>query len=128
SEAGIKLAFASTTSAENIQAIGAALGDASPYTHFAVMTHSDTVQNRKPAPDVYLHVLEQLNISADRAIAIEDTHESMMSAVNAGIACVATPGDYVRNQDFSEAVAIADPGQIADVEWLRSLIATPTPA
>jgi hypothetical protein len=49
----------------------------------------------------------------------------MLAAVNAGVACVVPPGAYVTSQDFSEATAVAAPGQIADLDWLRSLLPTP---
>lgn len=123
---GIKLAFASTTSQENIDAIDNALGQQSPFQHFAITTNRSTVQNGKPAPDVYDYVLQQLGAPANAALAIEDTADSLQSAVSAGVACVATPGDYVQAQDFSAAVAVAQPGQIADLDWLHSLIAEPS--
>lgn len=122
---GIRLAFASTTLADNINAIDAALGDASPYPHFEVITNKATVANGKPAPDVYQHVLAEMKLAPAAVLAIEDTRESLLAAVAADIACVVTPGAYVTSQDFSEAVAVAAPGKIADLDWLRSLLPAP---
>ncbi len=118
----VAVAFASTTSQENINAIDAALGEASPFPKFAVSTHAETVSNKKPAPDVYVYVLNQLGIKTATAIAIEDTAESLSSAQTAGLTCVATPGAYAEDQDFSVAAAVAAPGQIGDLAWLRSLV------
>jgi HAD superfamily hydrolase (TIGR01509 family) len=119
---GITLASASTTSADNIQAIKHALGDESPFETFTVVTSAETVKNKKPAPDVFLYVLSTLSLNAAEAIAIEDTESSLASAVEAGIACVVTPGAYVQNQDFSRALAVAREGQIGDLAWLKSLL------
>ena len=119
---GIALASASTTSAENIQAIEHALGDESPFEKFTVVTSAETVQTKKPAPDVYLYVLSTLNVNAAETIAIEDTESSLASAVEAGIVCVVTPGAYVQNQDFSRAFAVARDEQISDLAWLKSLL------
>jgi HAD superfamily hydrolase (TIGR01509 family) len=118
----IRLAFASTTSAENIRAINHALGQESPLGKFTVVTSAEMIRNTKPAPDVYVHVLNKMRVSAAETIAIEDTESSLASAVAAGIACVVTPGAYVQNQDFSKAVALAEEEQISDLSWIKSFL------
>lgn len=123
--AGVRLAFASTTLASNIDAIDAALGASSPLPHFEVVTNKTTVAQGKPAPDVYQHVLATLKLAPADVLAIEDTRMSMLAAVNAGVACVVTPGAYVTGQDFTEAVAVAAAGEIADLAWLRGLVPAP---
>jgi HAD superfamily hydrolase (TIGR01509 family) len=123
--AGVRLAFVSTTGMDNITAIDTALGEDSPFSHFEVVTHKATVAEGKPAPDVYTHVLAEMGLSPTEVLAIEDTRDSMLSAVNAGVACVVTPGAYVTDQDFSEATAVAAPGQISNLGWLRSLCPAP---
>jgi len=123
---GIKLAFASTTPQKNIEAIAIALGNRSPYRYFNLITNADTVKNRKPAPDVYLHVLNLLELAKDEVIAIENTQSNVRAAILAGIRCVATPGENVQHQDFSTAVAVAKPAQIANLDWMRSLLSKPS--
>lgn len=125
-DAGIQLAFATTTTPENVASIDAALGEASPFAQFAVITNKGTVANGKPAPDVYEYVLGELGVKGGAALAIEDTAKSVEAAASAGVVCVATPGDYIIDQDLSGAVAVAESGQIADLAWLRSLLKEPT--
>ena len=119
---GITLGFVSATSIANIEAIGQALGDNSPYDDFAIVTNATTVDERKPAPDVYEYALNELRANASETIAIEDTASSLSAASAAGITTVATPGEYAQEQDFSRADAVAEQGQIADLDWLRSVL------
>ena len=54
------------------------------------------VDNGKPAPDVYLHALKLMDRTADRAIAIEDTHTGYMSATSAGL-CTLLVNPHIQN-------------------------------
>lgn len=54
---------------------------------FQVIISGEDVENNKPAPDCYLHALNQLGILANQAIAIEDSELGVGAAVNAGIYC-----------------------------------------
>ncbi len=123
-ENGIKVAFVSTTSQANIQAIHDALDTPKIWDQFTLTTNSNTVEPQKPDPAVYQYVLNTLNVSKDEIIAIEDTHQSMMSPINAGITTIVTPGDYVQDQDFSQAAAIATPAQLSGLNWIKSLLVT----
>jgi len=101
--AGLCLAIATTTSPANIHALlHASLAPDAP-DWFEVIGAGDIVQNKKPAPDIYLWVLARLGLPATRCLAIEDSENGLQSALGAGLRCLVTPGEYSRNQDFAGA-------------------------
>ena len=73
------------------------------YELFDCVITKDDVQNPKPAGDPYLLALSILGISADQAIAVEDTHTGIMAATNAGVAVVAIPNRHTLSHDLSLA-------------------------
>ena len=82
---GIKTAIASTASACNVKAILEHFRK----THlFDVVLTGEDVEHGKPDPDVYLKALEKLNVSAEDAIAFEDTPIGMLAAERAKINCI----------------------------------------
>ncbi|KIC50971.1 HAD-IA family hydrolase [Tateyamaria sp. ANG-S1] len=70
----------------------------------------------KPAPDIYNEALRQLGVTANAALAIEDTPESAQAAVAAGIRTLAYPGAQARSRSFGDAVEVMD---IPHVSLLR---------
>ena len=64
------------------------------------------VKNTKPAPDVYLAALAQIQTSAANTIAIEDTEHGIQAARSAGLKTVATPSEYTQDCVFAEATLI----------------------
>jgi HAD superfamily hydrolase (TIGR01509 family) len=74
---------------------------------FELTLSADEVANGKPAPDVYLEVCRRLDISPEKAIALEDSLTGVRSAVAAGITTIAVPehnkkefaiADYIVNE------------------------------
>ncbi|GAB2537615.1 hypothetical protein GCM10027167_47820 [Nocardia heshunensis] len=57
----------------------------------------------KPAPDGYLKALAALGLTADRAIAFEDSARGVEAACNAGLRCVAVPNRVTMHNDFTHA-------------------------
>lgn len=105
---GYRLAIATTTTPANVHALlGATLGD-DWHTLFEVICAGDSVPSKKPAPDVYLRVLEELGIPAANCIAIEDSRNGLLSAHRAGIKTIVTPGIYTRHEHFDEAALVID--------------------
>jgi HAD superfamily hydrolase (TIGR01509 family) len=68
----------------------------------------DMVQNKKPAPDVYLLAVETLNLDKARCIIIEDSAIGLGAAKAAGITCIVTKSTYTAGEDFSGADMIVD--------------------
>ena len=108
-QASIQVAFCTSTSIENVNGIGAALSGLLPFERFATIVTSKKIERPKPAPDAYRYCLQQLGLTADEAIAIEDTPVSLTAAKTAGITTIATPGATTSDQDFGAAdLVVAD--------------------
>jgi HAD superfamily hydrolase (TIGR01509 family) len=63
----------------------------------------DDVTNAKPAPDLYLAVLDCLGVSPSEALAIEDSPNGVIAATRAGMRCVAIPNTITARLDLSAA-------------------------
>ena len=113
---GLKIAFASTTSPENIAAMFAATAPALTAVDFDLVLSGDDVTAIKPAPDIYLRALERLGIAADEAIAIEDTATSMAAPLAAHIPTVIVPGVIAQLQDFGQTPVLQSLGTLAALD------------
>lgn len=98
---GIRLAVATTTTRSNVDALLLAAG-IDP-GRFETMVCGDAVPNKKPAPDVYLAVLDALGLAPEACLAFEDSWNGLTSAKGAGLRCVVTPAFYTEDEDFSAA-------------------------
>jgi beta-phosphoglucomutase-like phosphatase (HAD superfamily) len=63
----------------------------------------DDVPHAKPAPDLYIAVLECLAVPASEAVAIEDSPNGVIAAKSAGMRCVAIPNTITAGLDLSHA-------------------------
>ena len=91
--ANIRLAIATTSQRANVEAlIENQLGCMSKW--FEVVIAGDEVANKKPAADVYIKVLEALQLSPKDCIAIEDSHNGLLSATTAQIPTLITRSLY----------------------------------
>ncbi|MFN8187278.1 MAG: HAD family phosphatase [Gaiellales bacterium] len=73
---------------------------------FRVVVSSEEVARGKPAPDVYLEAVGRLGVEASRAVAIEDSHNGILSAHAAGMRVIAVPNPHFPPR--AEALAAAD--------------------
>ena len=102
----VKLAIATTTTMENVTALlKSTLGEES-IGWFDVIGAGDIVPIKKPAPDIYHWVLNQLQLPAQQCIAIEDSENGLKSALAANLPTLITVSGYTRLQDFSDAAAV----------------------
>jgi beta-phosphoglucomutase-like phosphatase (HAD superfamily) len=102
----IKLAIATTTTMENVTALlKSTLGEES-IDWFDVIGAGDIVPMKKPAPDIYHWVLNQLKLTAQQCIAIEDSENGLKSALTANLTTLITTSGYTRLQDFSGAITV----------------------
>ena len=105
---GIRLAIATTTSAENVTTLlQQGLGPGGERI-FEVIGCGDIVPHKKPAPDIYLWVLEKMGLSAADCIALEDSENGLRASLAAGIRTFIIPNHYTRNQNFTGATAVLD--------------------
>jgi HAD superfamily hydrolase (TIGR01509 family) len=102
-DAGLKLAIASTTSPQNVEALlETNLGSDSP-RWFAVIAAGDKVPMKKPAPDIYDLALAVLGLAPDACVAFEDSGKGLAAAKAAGLFTVVTPTFWTRTDDLSAA-------------------------
>ena len=97
----IKIGLASTTTIENIDAIFTTLKDKISKTDFNFIGNSKLIKKVKPYPDIYFEALKKLSVKENECIAIEDSVESALSAKKAKIECIAFPGLFHMDDDFS---------------------------
>jgi HAD superfamily hydrolase (TIGR01509 family) len=113
SAAGIRLAIATTTSLPNVEALLLSTYGDQGIDKFEVICAGDVIEQKKPAPDIYLLALDKLDLPAKDCVAIEDSRNGLLSAHQAGIATVITPSIYTDDQNFDEAVLVT--GKLDDV-------------
>ncbi len=119
--AGLAVAFASTTSRANIDAMFAAMRPAIR-NQFDVILSGEDVEGVKPSPAIYLAALEKLGLDSSEVIAIEDSAPSMAAALAAGIATFAVPGKLWVGGTFEGASAVLPDLDGVTVERLGALL------
>ena len=102
----IKLGFASSTSINNINSIFFALENTIKKKDFDFIGNSKLVSKKKPYPDIYKVTLKKFDLSSKECLAIEDSEESMKSALNAKIICIAFPGKLHEKEKFKGSYKI----------------------
>jgi len=100
----VQLAIATTTTPANIDALLRRPLGRDWRRRFAAVGDADSVVRKKPAPDVYRHVLGQLRILPRECLAFEDSRNGLLAADAAGIATIVTPTPYTLGQRFDEAL------------------------
>jgi len=107
-KAGIVLAIATTTSPENVGALlETGLGQ-DWQSYFSSVGCGDIVPLKKPAPDIYNWVLDEIKLPPAGCIALEDSYNGLRSSLAAGIKTYITTNPYTRNQDFTGAAAVLE--------------------
>jgi beta-phosphoglucomutase-like phosphatase (HAD superfamily) len=99
----VRLSIASTTTFANIEALLRANLGPEAIDRFEVIGAGDQVARKKPAADIYDHVLRSLKATADECVAIEDSRNGLRAAKGAGLYTVVTPSYWTNSEDFSEA-------------------------
>jgi HAD superfamily hydrolase (TIGR01509 family) len=119
--AGLSVAFASTTSRANIDTM---LGATRPAIRdqFDFILSDEDVDAVKPSPAIYLAALERLGLDASEVVAIEDSAPSMQAALSAGIATFVVPGKLWVDSAFSGASAVLRDLDGVTVNKLGSLV------
>ena len=87
---------------------------------------ADEVTLTKPHPHLYLAVLEELNVAARDALAIEDTPNGMLAAKRAGLFCVAVPNNVTRHLPSLPADLTIDSLEHLPMSALFELPASPS--
>ena len=103
-----KLGFATSTSTNNINAIFFTLRNEIKKRDFNFIGSGKLVSRKKPYPDIYKIALKKMNLRSNECLAIEDTEESMGSALKAKIRCIAFPGKLQKHKKFKGAYKIIE--------------------
>lgn len=107
-EQGIRLAIATTTTPENVTALlETAIAPDSP-AWFEVIAAGDIVPAKKPAPDIYDYVLQNMQLDPNACLAFEDSYAGLKSARQANLRTVITVNEYTKDQDFTGALLVID--------------------
>jgi len=107
---GLLLGVASSSTAEWVKGHLDRLGI---LDRFDCVRCRDDVANAKPAPDLYLAVLDCLGVDPAHAVAIEDSPNGITAARRAGMRCVAIPNSITAKLDLSGADFVL--GSLADM-------------
>ena len=103
---GLRLAIATTTTPENVTALldhSLAPGSSS---WFECIGAGDIVPAKKPAPDIYAWVLQQMGLKPAQCLAFEDSENGIRSSVAAGLKTIVTINDYTTEHDFAGAAVV----------------------
>ena len=101
--AGLRLGIASTTTSANVSALISAQFGAGAWNWFEALACGDVVENKKPAPDIYVRALGMLRLPAQACVAFEDSVNGLRSARAAGLYTVVTPTVWSEGHDFGGA-------------------------
>ena len=111
--AKVRLAVATTTSRPNVDMllrVNFPAGD----DPFDVIAYGDEAERKKPAPDIFNIAVARLGIEPCEGIAIEDSAAGIRSALDAGLAVLATRSRYTESHKldgaFSAVSDLGDPG------------------
>jgi len=106
---GLRLAIATTTTSDNVSSLLHNSLEQNGSDWFEVIAAGDVVPAKKPAPDIYLWAMQQMDLSPARCLALEDSHNGVRSVLDAGIhSLLVTVNGYTRDEDFSGAGLVVD--------------------
>ena len=105
--AGWTVAVASTSAEASVRAVLAhAAGDeAAARCHVFA---GDIVPKKKPAPDIYLKVLTDLDLDPATCVVVEDSGIGVAAATGAGLTTIVTVSSFTEGEDFSGAALVVD--------------------
>jgi HAD superfamily hydrolase (TIGR01509 family) len=86
---------------------------------FEIVSTGDSVETAKPSPQIYSQTLEELKVSADRIIAVEDSINGIQSAVDAGLRVIGVSSHNQNNLEKAGAF-IAVPDLYAVKEFFKN--------
>jgi len=104
--AGLQLAIATTTSPVNIASLLRHAIGPDWRLNFTAIGDASTAPIKKPHPQVYLQMLDALQLPAAQCLAFEDSSNGLRSATAAGLATIVTPNAFTAHHDFSGALKV----------------------
>ena len=83
----------------------------------------DIVPKKKPAPDVYLRVLDDLHLDPAECLVVEDSGIGVQAARGAGLTTIVTVSTFTTEDDFTGASLVLD--HLGDPDHPLTVIAAP---
>jgi len=117
--ARVRLAIATTTSRANVDVLLASTLAVLPPSTFEVLGCGEQAAAKKPAPDVYQWVLNEMGLDGQDCLAIEDSHNGVRAALSAGIPVLVSECSWTHGNDFTGAVAVLPDLAQVDLAALR---------
>lgn len=119
---GLTLAIATTTTPVNVQSLLEAAIGPEALDWFDAIGAGDCVDHLKPAPDVYLWVLDKLGLDPEDCLAIEDSANGLKASLAAGVPTLITHCPYTAHHDFAGALKVLDGlGDDIDIAELKKI-------
>lgn len=98
-ELRLRIGLASSSSREWVEGF---LRQFELWDYFSVIKTSEDVVKVKPDPALYLRALEALQVEPHEALAIEDSHNGALAAIEAGMKCIVIPNQVTSFLKFHE--------------------------
>ena len=118
SQAGLKLAVASSSSLAEIKVNLAEIGLSE---YFSEVVSTEEVEHSKPAPDVYLAAAERIGIMPENCLGIEDTKNGTGAVRNAGMVCGGFANPSFPKQDLAFADRVVSSFSELDADSLTKI-------
>ena len=116
-QAGLKLALA-TSSKDPKARVHLTRLDLIRY--FDVIVTADIVEKIKPEPDLFLKVLELLNVDSTEALIIEDSLNGLIAGQNANINVLLVPNDVTKYSNFDNYFGIVKSLEEVNINTLKA--------
>jgi len=104
--AKIRLAIATTSNPSSVHSLISAHFPNETASMFEVIGAGDQVELKKPAPDIYQWVLQQMGLPPENCLAIEDSSIGLRAARSAGLPTIISVSAYTNDDDFSGALSV----------------------
>ncbi len=102
----IRLAIATTSQLPGVLAL--LENNQIPCHWFEVIAAGDCVPHKKPAPDVYHYVLDQMHLTSEHCLVFEDSPTGFWAAQAAGLKTVVTVNSFANTENFLGALLVVD--------------------
>jgi beta-phosphoglucomutase-like phosphatase (HAD superfamily) len=116
---GLQLAIATTTSPANIAALLSRAMGPDWRLNLAAIGDGASAPVKKPDPQVYLQILETLQLAPTQCLALEDSSNGLRAATAAGLATLITPTRYTAHNDFLAAMRVVPDLSQVNLEQLK---------
>ncbi len=104
----VRMGIVTTTARQNVDALLLQNIGGDVLDWFEVIAAGNVVAHKKPAPDIYIHALQQMELSPAEVLAVEDSENGVRSALATGMPVLAIKSEYSNDHDLSGAALLVD--------------------